>query len=222
MHFVFKLNFQRLIEIPLAQSISSVVPVPLRSLKKRRWPTWSDHHHSDNIESGGGKWRKTLSFESPRQSLLDSNSNIGGRVTSPTMSTVIPRFSSMGNTRVGGVQITQRRASLMNGSVLDSGKMIRHSSPKSRPVHDEYDSPIPSSDGIGLNIQQAMVLESKKTMDHNDMILPPSAACNMKNDKTSTKKFMVSDTKNALRILSLQDREKLVRLHMDELLQTTS
>ncbi len=198
-----------------------MVPIPLWSLKKRRRPTWSDRH-SNHIESGGGNWRKTLSFESPHQSLLDSNSNIGGKVTSPTIPAVIPRFSSMGNTRVGGVQITQRRATLMNGSVLDGGKMIRHSSPKSITVDSEYDSPIPSEDGIGLTMQQAMVLESKKAMDRNDIIPPPSMACSIKDENTSTMKCMARDTKNVLRTLSLQDREKLVRLHVDELLQTTS
>ncbi len=172
--------------------------LPLGSSKKRRYP-----------------------YESPRQnSLLDSNSSFGRRVTTSTVTKANPRFSCMGNTRVGGIH--QRRTSLMNGNVLD-GKMTRHNSPKSMVVDGGSENPMPSEDGIELNVQEAMVLESNKTMQHTDVTqTTPSKACNIKEEKRSAVTYMIGDTKNILRKLSSQDREKLLRLHSDELVQATS
>ncbi len=96
------------------------------------------------------------------------------------------------------------------------GKMIRHS-PKSIKIN-ENDGPIPSLDEEAKQQQQqAVVLECKRTMDHNHLIPSPSMEGNIDDERTATMKSMVRDTKVLLRILSLRDREKLVQLHIEAL-----
>ncbi len=202
------MNSQSNVRSVLAQSISSVAPVPTPTLRKSPRPLKQPEHDRD-VE--------TSAFESPHQSFMDSN--IAGRGPSPTTPAVTLRFTSMCNTGFGGTQMTKRRLPLNNGRVLCGGEMVKFCSPKSIKI-DENGGPIPSDREI--KHQQAVVLEPQGTIaDHNHLSPHLSTAVNIQNERTTTIKSMVRDTKILLRNFSLEDRKKLIQLHKEALLQAT-